>query len=232
MIACGRSEQKLNLLVADMEAEGVGIAPLVMDVTSDEGVQSALERVSALLDEGLHVVVNNAYSGGGGAIWQQTPAEYQAAMDVTVGGPVRILHEARRFLEKAGGKSGASIINVASMYGMVSPNPALYEGGHERFHNPPAYGAAKAALIQWTRYAAAHLAGAGIRVNALSPGPFPNASVQAGHPDFCQRLEASSPLGRIGEPGDLAGSVVLLASNDSRYITGQNLVVDGGWTAW
>jgi gluconate 5-dehydrogenase len=116
------------------------------------------------------------------------------------------------------------------MYGSVSPQPEVYRDAPQ-FHNPPAYGAAKAALLQLTRYSACHLAAHGIRVNSVSPGPFPAPAVQANEA-FVEELTARVPLGRIGQPGELVGAVVFLLSDAASYVTGANLPVDGGWTAW
>jgi NAD(P)-dependent dehydrogenase (short-subunit alcohol dehydrogenase family) len=99
-------------------------------------------------------------------------------------------------------------------------------------NNPPHYGAAKAALLQYTRYAAVHLAPQGIRVNAISPGPFPPEAVQQRDPTFAAALTQKVPMGRLGKPEDMGGAVVFLASSASRFVTGANLPVDGGWTAW
>ena len=123
-----------------------------------------------------------------------------------------------------------SIVNVASMYGVVSPQPKTYEH-HPQFHNPPAYGAAKAGLIQFTKYAACHLAVSGIRVNSISPGPFPKDSVMAEHA-FVEKLRQRSPMRRMGTPAEICGPVSFLLSADSSYVTGHNLVVDGGWSVW
>lgn len=125
---------------------------------------------------------------------------------------------------------GGAIVNLSSMYGLVSPRPATY-AAHPAFHSPPSYGAAKAGVVQFTRYAACHYAGDGIRVNSVSPGPFPSPSVQL-EGSFVAQLEARVPLGRIGEAHEITGPVAFLLSPLASYVTGHDLVVDGGWTAW
>jgi len=126
-------------------------------------------------------------------------------------------------------QTGGSIINIASMYGMVSPDPAIY--GESKFNSPANYGAGKAAVIQFTKFCAVHLAKYKIRVNAVSPGPFPSPSVQM-NKTFISKLVEKVPLKRIGHPSELNGVIVLLCSEASSYITGQNISVDGGWTSW
>jgi len=96
----------------------------------------------------------------------------------------------------------------------------------------PYYGAVKGALLQYTRYAAVHLAGARIRVNAISPGPFPPLRFREEKPDFYQHLISKVPMKRIGTPADMIGPLVFLASPHAQYVTGTNMCVDGGWTAW
>jgi gluconate 5-dehydrogenase len=125
---------------------------------------------------------------------------------------------------------GGAILNVASMYGLVSPQPDAYRA-HPAFHNPPAYGAAKAGVIAFTRYAAVHLASRGIRVNAIAPGPFPSGAA-ADDATFVAELARRVPLGRIGTPDELGAAAVLLLSPGASYITGQTVAIDGGWTAW
>ena len=121
-----------------------------------------------------------------------------------------------------------SIINISSMYGMVSPDPSIY--GSSGHNNPPNYGAGKAAIIQFTRYTACHLAKKGIRVNSVSPGPFPKPDVTDMR--FISNLKKKTPMGRLGQPHEIKGVIVFLASQSSSFVTGTNISVDGGWTAW
>src|SRR3546814_9331812 len=111
------------------------------------------------------------------------------------------------------------------MYGKVAPDPRVYGSVPG---NPAWYGAAKAGLLQLTRYLAVALAPDRIRVNAISPGPFPAASVAAQAPDFVERMARKVPLGPVGEPRGLKGAVVLLASDASSFATRADLAVEGG----
>lgn len=115
------------------------------------------------------------------------------------------------------------------MYGVVSPDPKIY--GDSGQNNPVNYGAGKAAVLQLTRYCAAHLAKKNIRVNSVTPGPFPNLKRNVSA-DFLNNLSNKTMLGRVGKPEEIVGAVILLASEASAYMTGSNIVVDGGWTAW
>ncbi|MFT4848997.1 MAG: NAD(P)-dependent dehydrogenase (short-subunit alcohol dehydrogenase family), partial [Sediminicola sp.] len=124
--------------------------------------------------------------------------------------------------------NNASIANVSSMYGLVAPDFDAYENCPQ-FLNPPHYGAAKAGVIQLSKYYASFLGKKGIRVNAVSPGPFPSSEVQK-NDNFMKELSKRTLLNRIGLPHELAGVFVFLMSESSRFITGQNFVVDGGWT--
>jgi NAD(P)-dependent dehydrogenase (short-subunit alcohol dehydrogenase family) len=123
-----------------------------------------------------------------------------------------------------------SIINIGSLYASVSPDPRFYDHivGEVPFTKPPAYGASKGALLNVTRYLATHWGGSGVRVNMLSPG-----GVEGGQdPDFKSKFTARVPLGRMAVSDDLVGPLIFLASDASRYVTGTELRVDGGFTAW
>jgi NAD(P)-dependent dehydrogenase (short-subunit alcohol dehydrogenase family) len=116
------------------------------------------------------------------------------------------------------------------MYGVVAPDPRIY---HDPMApNPIDYGAAKAALLQMSRYFAVHYGPSAIRFNCVTPGPFPHPGVQQAHPDFIRDLSKKTALNRIGVNTEIVGPTLFLLSDSASYVTGHSLVVDGGWTAW
>lgn len=207
----GASDQLIHFVYCDI-SDRAAIRDAFLAVRKSEGSIGAL--------------VNNAIYTEGQEPLALSDSEWARTLDGVVSSVYRCISEAVPHFRDAG---GGSIVNIASMYGMVSPDFSLYSES-PAFLNPPHYGAAKAAVIQLTKYFAWYLGSEGIRVNAISPGPFPSPAVQADQ-GFVDRLSSKTALKRIGRPDDLAGAVVFLTSAASSYVTGHTLVVDGGWTA-
>jgi len=155
-----------------------------------------------------------------------TDEDWQIGIDGTLNSVFRCVREIIPYFKK---NNSGKIINVSSMYGVVAPQFEVYDE-FPQFLNPPHYGAAKAGIIQLTKYYASYLGQFGINVNTVTPGPFPSIPVQK-EIGFVEALKRKTCLDRIGNPEDLAGAFVFLASEASNYITGQNIIVDGGWTS-
>lgn len=179
--------------------------------------------------ECLNILVNNAAFVGTSELqgWavpfeEQTVDTWRRALEVNLTAVFDLCHGLMPMLRVA---EGANIINIASIYGEYGPDWSMYEG--TSMSNPAAYGASKGGLIQFTRWLATTIAPI-VRVNAISPG-----GVFRHQPEkFVTRYEARTPLGRMANEDDFRGAIAYLASDMSKYLTGQNLSVDGGWGVW
>ena len=179
--------------------------------------------------EGLNILINNAAFVGTSELqgWsvpfeEQRVETWRRALEVNLTAVFHVCQGLTPLLRIA---KGATIINIASMYGHYGPDYSLYEG--TTMNNPAAYSTSKGGLIQFTRWLSTTIA-PDVRVNTLSPGGvFRNQSEK-----FVQRYEAKTPLGRMAKEDDFRGAITFLASDLSKYVTGQNLAVDGGWGVW
>ena len=223
VILNGRNAARLSALRATLADEGLAQTSIACFDVGDTASLTAYFSSARRLD----VLVNNAITVEMGTIAHSTAGDFAKAYDTGVRAAFEAMRAAEPLLRQS---PGASIINIASMYGSVSPDPSIY--GDTGLNSPPAYGPAKAALIQLTRYMACHWGPLGIRVNAIAPGPFPREAFQREHPAFVERLAAKTPLKRVGRANEIGGAVTFLASDAASYVTGAVLPVDGGWTAW
>jgi NAD(P)-dependent dehydrogenase (short-subunit alcohol dehydrogenase family) len=217
-------EQRVEDLVARY---GANATPLAVDLEDTDGCKAAIGTVVAQHGR-LDVLVNNAAYTGTSKIpgWavplaDQSVEAWNAALRVNLTAPF-VLSQAA-FPELA--KHRGCIVNVGSIYGVVGPQNALYEG--TPMANPAAYGASKGGLAQLTRYLATSMAPS-VRVNCMSPGGV--ARGQAAQ--FVERYVSRTPMGRMASEEDFKGAFAYLASDASAYVTGHELLVDGGWTAW
>ena len=200
----------------------------ICDVSSTESIRSCFQTVYDKYGR-IDVLVNCAtygagYGKGSWLEYMDDPT-FNRGVDGALGVVFRGLREVIPFMKQTGG----SIINYCSMYGVVAPDLRIY--GDNEGRQPANYGAGKAGVAQLTRYAAGDLAHYGIRVNCVTPGPFPNPAVHE-DPAFIEQLAKKTMLGRPGVAHEIAGAILLLASDASSFMTGTNITIDGGWTAW
>lgn len=216
--------------------EGIQAIAVQVDITQPDSVSAMVESAeaefgsldilvnSAALDpkfdpENLEAQSSNAFETYPLSTWKQ-------AIDVNLTGMFLVCQAAARQMLS---QDYGVIINICSTYGLVGPDQRLYERPQgPRQYKPVYYTVSKAGVLGLTRYLATYYAGKPIRVNALTPGGVFNQ-----HDDtFLQAYAARTVIGRMAEPDEMSGAIVFLASEASSYMTGANLVVDGGWTAW
>lgn len=214
VVAAGRRGERLTELAAGHS----GIHPQICDVTSDADRRALIARAVDL--GGLDVLVNNAGWAEAEAAVAQSMSDVEKTFSVDVYAVWGLSVLAAEVMGPAG---GGSIINIASMLGEVASAPVPQSS----------YGAAKGAVISMTRHFAAEWARQNIRVNAISPGWFPSELTERMLADeqASAWIRRNTPMGRPGRDGELDGALMLFAGPGSTFITGQNLTVDGGWTA-
>jgi len=226
IIVASRDIEKCNTRVAELKAKFPETNPsaLTIDIGNPQSIKDAVAKAS---EGAIDILVNCGWSGRKNTFESISDEDWNNDIEICLNGVFRTIKAALPALIRSKGV----VLSVASMYGHVAPDYRLYGDG-TRFANPPSYGAAKAGVIQLTKYCASFLSPHGIRINAISPGPFPFEKTQNDSPDFIERLAAKNPLGRIGKPHELKAVAALLCSDASSYMTGQNICVDGGWAVW
>ena len=235
-MACGLAEAGARVVVASRDlararqaaatlggrraGEHLAVAIDHLDKNSiQSGFASAVKQAGR-----LDILVNNGHETIGSDWRSVTGAQFNRQLANATG----YFLLARRMRDHAVKfKRPASVILLGSMYGQVASYPEVYQNLCPA--SPAAYQALKGGIIQLTRHLAVYWATDQVRVNCLSPGPFPGTTAPK---KLILRLKAKSPMRRMGQPHELKGAVVFLASEGASYITGHNLVVDGGWTAW
>ena len=202
--------------------------PLAVDLAQEEHIRTVPDEVVNKFDR-LDILVNCAAFVGTSILsgWitpfeEQSADTWKQALDVDLTAPFILTQACTPLLKESG---YGSIINIASIYGLVGPDMRMYDG--TEMGNPAAYAASKGGLLQLTRWLATILA-PDVRVNAITPGGVWRNQPEVFHKRYIER----TPLKRMAGEDDLKGAVAYLASDLSSYVTGQNIIVDGGWTAW
>ena len=219
MVAIGDVLEEEGRRVAAQIGEAGGKAIfLALDVTSESQWQDAIAATVAEFGK-LDILVNNAGIGGHGTVENTTVADWDRVMDINAKGVFLGTKSAIPELRRAG---GGSIINISSQLGLVGVD-----------NSSPQYQASKGAVRLLTKSTAIQYAGEGIRANSVHPGPIVTPMTEAGRadPERNELTLSRIPLGRHGEPDDVAYGVLFLASDESSFMTGSELVIDGGWTA-
>lgn len=196
-----------------------------VDITEEESITTALKKI--IQKEGrIDVLVNCAYprTSDWGIKFEQIPVQsWMENLNSHLGGYFLTCKVVAEHMKNNG---GGSIINFASIYGIVGPDFSIYEGTSMTM--PAAYSAIKGGIIAFSRYLATYYAKDNIRVNCLSPGGIYNNQPAP----FVEKYSEKTPLARMAKSSEIVGGAIFLASDASSYVTGQNLVIDGGWTAW
>lgn len=241
----GLSKQGAKIAVADVNYEACqelasSLTNEAMALGFDVTKKAEIETAQAAIEERLGPIdglINNAaindkfedpHSVAELSKFESYPEElWRRSMDVNVTGVFLCCQVVG---SKMAARGRGSIINIASTYGITAPNQDLYidKNGVQNFYKTAAYPASKGAVIMLTRFLASYWGKAGVRVNTISPGGVENGQ----DADFIERYSVATPLKRMAKADDYVGAAVYLSSDASAYVTGHNLVVDGGWTIW
>jgi len=224
-----------NTVAGELLKEGYEVHGIRLDVTAPDSVAAVVEEIVSSSGH-LDVLVNSAamdpkfdpeHAQNSSNAFETYPLQsWQDAVNVNLTGPFLVSQAVARQMVKQ--KKG-SIINICSTYGLGGPDQRIYEKpGQSRVYKPVYYTVTKAGILGLTKYMATYYAGSEIRVNALTPG-----GVFNGHDDeFVKNYSARTVIGRMAHKDEMNGALLFLASDASSYMTGGNVVVDGGWTAW
>ena len=224
VVISSRNEDRAKAAAERLPAHGgAHHGGIQLDHKNSDSIQAGFDSVIRMTDR-LDILFNNG-QGGSSLDWNDIGQQDFNDQLANASGYFllsRLVHQTAVQTRRP-----ASIILLASMYGMVGSYPDAYEGVCAA--SSVAYHTLKGGLLQMARHLAVYWAPDQVRVNCLSPGPFPGEQAP---PEMVERLCKRSPMGRMGDPEELKGAAIFLASDASNYVTGQNIVVDGGWTAW
>lgn len=221
VVIASRNLDQCKEVASALSDEGLKVSAASLDLGSSRSIETLCEEIVSEFGK-LDVLFNNAVARAGGDPSTVTEDDWVSAMEVNSTG---FFMSCKIFGAQMIKQRSGAIVNISSIYGVVGPNFNIYEGTD--MTSPANYAFAKGGMINFTRYAASYYGRFGIRVNCISPGGF-----QTDQPEtFIANYSKQTPLRRMATDDDIKGAAVFLASDASAYITGHNLMVDGGWTA-
>lgn len=228
VIVASRDGEKCRSFASDMRMLGLNVVGEELDLGSGESIKKFTEKVSRKYGR-IDILINNAVSREGFKnLGEITAAEWENSQKINSTGLMLISQSVVKVM--TGQKSG-SIINIGSIQGAVGPNFGVY--GETGMTSPVNYTYDKWGMVGLTKWMANYYGKYNIRVNCISPGGYgPGIAESIGENEFVTNYKRMTPLGRFADDDDIKGPVVFLASEAAGYITGHNLLVDGGWTSW
>jgi NAD(P)-dependent dehydrogenase (short-subunit alcohol dehydrogenase family) len=222
VVICGRRADLLEKVASELRSSGGTVIPVACDLTKEDDL-SSLVAASGDVD----IVVNNAGYGLQAPWTEVSLYEWREVMAINVDAPFRLAQLlVPAMIERQWGR----VVNISSVYGVLAGNPNLYDFDWDAC----SYVTSKHALIGLSKYLAVRTGGTGVTVNTISPGMFPYTEANIGYvtAEAIERTSRWTPVKRVGQVKDLRSALLFLVSPDSSFVTGQNIVVDGGWTIW
>lgn len=221
LITASRSLERNEQFAEGLKSKGYKAHAMQLDVTETESIAALQAKVEEQFGS-IDVLVNSAVVGRGGGFEEQTPEAWQYSAQ---GNMVGLFTMCKVFVSGMVEKGKGSIINISSIYGVVANDPTIYVGTDMK--QPPDYTYVKGGMINFTRYIANFFGKQGVRANCICPGGYMAEQISPFYENYTERC----PMGRLLDNEDIKGAVVYLASDASVYVTGTELMVDGGWTS-
>jgi NAD(P)-dependent dehydrogenase (short-subunit alcohol dehydrogenase family) len=224
VVVASREQNRAQQVVNELPSpSGAKHDSVVLDQMDEQSIKDGFNAAVSAAGQ-VDILINNGQQGHALDLTNVTAEAFNKDLQNTTGYFLLARHLRDHIVSRS---VTGSIVMIGSMYGVVGSYPDAYDGICTA--SPVQYHALKGGIVHMTRHLAVYWAKDGVRVNCLSPGPFPSEKAP---PAMVERLKHKCPMGRMGVPHELKGPLLMLVSDAGSYITGQNLLVDGGWTAW
>lgn len=222
VVIASRNLNKCEKVAKNLRDKNLDVVAMPLDLSREDSIIALKDKIITAYGK-IDILFNNAVARKGGSIKTMTAEEWEETMKVN---STALFLCSKIFIEEMVKRKSGSVVNISSIYGIVGPDFSIYD--NTGMTAPANYSFAKGGMIAFTKYLATYYARYNIRVNCISPGGlFTNQPEE-----FVKNYIKRTPLARMANKDDLKGAAVFLASDASAYITGHNLVVDGGWTIW